>query len=121
MEDQYKTILWHYIVEGGEPDLELAYELGRKAIDQGISIIQVVDTHYAALSDVLTSAGPTQDTPIIAQRAGNLLREALAPFEMTQRGYSETIALLRSQNEKLAKLLEERSQLLQQREDFMMV
>ncbi len=121
MEDQYKTILWHYIVEGGEPDLELAYELGRKAIDQGISIIQVVDTHYAALSDVLTNAGATQDTPIIAQRAGNLLREALAPFEMTQRGYSETIALLRSQNEKLARLLEERSQLLQQREDFMMV
>ena len=111
----------HYLTEGGEPDLELAYELGRQAIDRGVSVIQVVDVHYAALSDVLAGALTAEESAVIAQRAGNLLKEALAPFEMTHRGYGETITLLRTQNEKLERLLQERSELLQQREDFMMV
>jgi len=120
LQDQYKTILLHYIAEGGEPGLELAYEFGRQAIEHGISILQIVDAHYNALSDVLASTDTAQDV-IITQRAGHLLKEALGPFEMTQRGYRETIDLLRNQNLKLAGLLEERSKLLQQREDFMLV
>lgn len=119
--DLYKNILLHYITEGGELDLEHAYEFGRRAIEEGISVLQIVDAHYAALTDVVAGAGTAQESAVIAQRAGNLLKEALGAFEMTQRGYRETIDLLRSQNEKLARLLEERAQLLQQREDFMMV
>jgi signal transduction histidine kinase len=121
LQDQYKSILFHYVAEGGELDLEFAYDLGRQAIDQGVSVLEVVDAHYEALSDVLLRASTAQESLTITQRAMNLLKETLAPFEMTRLGYSETIALLRSQNEKLTKLMEERSQLLQQREDFMMV
>jgi signal transduction histidine kinase len=121
LQDQYKTILFHYVAEGGEPDLELAYEFGRQAIDQGISVLEVVDAHYAALSEALLGTSTAGESLTIAQRATSLLKETLAPFEMTRLGYSETISLLRSQNDKLTKLIEERSQLLQQREDFMLV
>lgn len=121
MEEQYQTILLHYITDGGEPDLELAYECGRQAVVEGTSVLQVIDAHYQALSDVLSRAETPEDSMTIVQRASSLLKEALSPFEMTQRGYGETINVLRNQNEKLTKLMEEKSELLTQREDFMMV
>lgn len=121
LQTQYKTILLDYLDEGGELTLELAYELGRQAIAQGTSVLNVVDTHYEILNETLSAAKNSQECVTIAQRATSLLKEVLGPFEMTQRGYSETIALLRNQNEKLMKLIEERSQLLQQRENLMMV
>lgn len=121
MPEQYQTILIRYIEAGGEADLERAYEFGRQAIEEGISVLDVIDAHYAALTDVLMNADSVEECVTITQRAASLLKEALGPFEMARRGYSDTIDVLRRQNEKLTKLMDERSRLLQDREDFMMV
>lgn len=121
MKELYKDLLLRYVTEGGEPDLELAYEFGRQALNEGVGVLHVVETHYAALSDVLSEQGVSKDSALLVQRAGNLLKEALGAYEMTQLGYKDTIALLRSQNEKLERLVEERAELVKQREDFMMV
>lgn len=121
MKEHYQTILSRYIDQGGEPDLELAYDFGRQAINEGIGVLDVVDTHYEALADVLLRANSIEQCNEIAQRAASLLKEALGPFEMTRQGYSETIARLRQQNEKLTDLMNEKAKLLKQREDIMMV
>lgn len=125
--EQYKSILHHYITNGGEAELEQAYEFVRQAIEREVSIFQIIDAHNEALHELLSEQesiggedSPTRQVKIY-QRASSLLKEALAPFELARLGFIDTINLLKSQNEQLTKLMEERSDLLQQREDFMMV
>ncbi len=121
MQEQYKAILLQYIGGGCEAELELAYEIGRKALDRGIGMLDLIDTHNEALDTVLETTETPEQRLLVLQRATSLLKEILAPFEMTRMGYAETISLLRNQNEKLMKVMEERSELLKQREDFMVV
>ncbi len=118
----YKAILLHYLSEGGEADLELAYEFGRHAMEKGFSLLQVIDAHSEVVQEILLkNANVNVNSETFCQRGSDLLKEALAPFEMTRLGYSDTINLLRSQNQELKGLMAERAKLLEQREDFMMV
>jgi len=121
--EEYQSILLQFVSEGGEPELELehAYEYGRRAIEQGISILEVVDCHYKALADILSGTTNSEQSASIVLRAAALLKEALGPFEMTQRGYNDSIEVLKDQNRKLTELMEERTKLLKDRENFMMV
>lgn len=116
---QYDGILERYLTHGSETDLELAYECGRRALEQGFSLLEVIDIHADSVKRLMTEVSAETETR--QSRAAALLKETLAPFEMARMGYRDTISLLREQNEKLRALMEERSQLLQQREDFMMV
>lgn len=115
---EYKNVLSSYVQSGREEDLGLAYEIGRKAIETGYSLLQIVDTHTECLQNVTPEDEHYQ---LITERASQVLKEVLAPFEMTRMGYLDTISILRTQNDKLKALMEERSALLKEREDFMMV
>lgn len=117
MED-YKHVLSSYVQSGREEDLGLAYGIGRKAIETGYSLLQIVDAHTECLQNL---SPDDEHYNVITERASEVLKEVLAPFEMTRMGYVDTISILRTQNEKLRKLMEERSNLLKEREDFMMV
>lgn len=113
--EEYKQILSNYIEYGREEDLGLAYEIGRQAIGTGYSLLQIIDVHSEYLQELIAGDKLRQ------QRATEVLKEVLAPFEMTRMGYVDTLSILRTQNEKLKSLMEERSRLLKEREDFMMV
>ncbi|MBY0547269.1 MAG: hypothetical protein K2W95_08235 [Candidatus Obscuribacterales bacterium] len=116
--EEYKLVLSSYIQSGREEDLGLAYEIGRKAIETGYSLLQIVDIHTDSLKQLDDKDARYQ---LLSERASEVLKEVLAPFEMTRMGYLDTISILRTQNEKLRELMEERSNLLKEREDFMMV
>ena len=73
-----------------ERGLHRAYELGRIALADGVTLLDLIRTHHAAFGQVVTNidAG-TQACAIDA--AASFLIEALAPYEMARRGYLERV------------------------------
>jgi hypothetical protein len=92
----YAPAFLQYLSEGGERGRRAAYELGRRAIGEQLSVLDLARIHHSVLLDVLKSHRSPQELERIAQAASEFLVETLAVFEMTQRGFSELQSTLRS-------------------------
>ncbi len=106
LEKNYTSLLEDYLSEDGEEALERAYELGRKAIADGHGILNMVAVHQKAL---LNSTLTSQDNSGVLKKAGQFFAECIAPFEMTFRGYHESIAELRRAHDELEIRVRERA------------
>jgi signal transduction histidine kinase len=92
---QYAVGLQDYLVGGEEIALQRAYELGRKAIAEGLGLLAVADAHHKALVKVLLHTQSQDEKARVLQGADTFFAESLAPFEMTLRGFREAnVALL---------------------------
>jgi light-regulated signal transduction histidine kinase (bacteriophytochrome) len=91
---EYVRALETYLNDGGEPTLSCAYELGRRALGNGLGILEVASLHHDALSEIVPSRAPLQGAELTAF-AGDFFRELLSPFEMTLRGYRDASEQLR--------------------------
>jgi hypothetical protein len=69
--------------------LRAAYELGRRAMGERLSMLDLARIHHSVLLDVLKSHRNADELEDIARAASEFLVEALATFEMTQRGFME--------------------------------
>jgi hypothetical protein len=92
LRQDYPPAFLVYLGRRDEKGLRAAYELGRRAMTNGISLLDLVQIHHAVLLEtlgVVTSAEELQD---IGDAAAAFLVEVLASFEMTQRGFIEKAA-----------------------------
>jgi GAF domain-containing protein len=87
--EEYEDALQGFLLAGGEGQLRIAYELGRRAVAQEVSVLDLADAHHEALLAALTTPGGTGRTRQIVGAAGDFLREALSAFEMVQRGFRD--------------------------------
>jgi hypothetical protein len=71
-----------------EPRLHRAYELGRTALADGVSLLDLIRTHHTAFGQVVTTID-TDTRAGTVDAAATFLIEALAPYEMARRGYLE--------------------------------
>lgn len=85
----YAPAFLQYLSERGELGLKAAYELGRRAIGEHLSVLDLARIHHTVLLDVLKTHRTSRELEHIAQAASEFLVEALAIFEMTQRGFVE--------------------------------
>jgi hypothetical protein len=92
----YAPAFLQYLSERGERGRRAAYELGRRAISEHLSVLDLARIHHGILLDVLKTHQSSQELEHIAQAASEFLVEALAVFEMTQRGFTELLSTLRS-------------------------
>jgi hypothetical protein len=92
----YAPAFLQYLSEGGEPGRRAAYELGRRAIGDRLSILDLARIHHSVVLEVLKTHTTTPELEHIAQAASEFLVEALAVFEMTQRGFNELLRMLGS-------------------------
>jgi PAS domain S-box-containing protein len=103
---EYEAVLRDYLGGAGEAALERAYELGRKALAEGLGVLDMARLHHVAL----LKASPPSLTPEgrarAFQAAGKVFVESLTPFEMTHRGFRETNAALRVSEERYGELFE---------------
>ena len=76
-----------YAAQPSEAGLHVAYELGRRAIELGVSVPELAQIHHAALEEALESS--THGTGIVVRRGADFLAECLSAFEMIRRGYTE--------------------------------
>jgi Phosphoserine phosphatase RsbU, N-terminal domain len=84
LRQSYRVGFLRYLSRRDELTLHTAYELGRRGLTSGVSLIDLVQIHHAVLADALTDRGAA-DLRDIADAAAAYLAEVLAPFEMTRR------------------------------------
>ena len=104
----YAPAFLQYLSERGEPGRRAAYELGRRAITEQLSVLDLARIHHAMLLQVLRTHRTPRELEHIAQAASEFLVEALAVFEMTQRGFAELLSTARSDPERRRRTEEER-------------
>ena len=92
----YAPAFLQYLSERGEPGLRAAYELGRRAIGERLSVLDLAGIHHSVLLEVLKTHRTADELEQMARAASEFLVEALAVFEMTQRGFVELQANARS-------------------------
>jgi hypothetical protein len=95
----YAPAFLQYLSERSEPGRRAAYELGRRAIREQLSVLDLARIHHGLLLEALKTHRTPRELEHIAQAASEFLVEALAVFEMTQRGFAELLSTARSDQE----------------------
>jgi len=84
-----------------EENLSRFYEIGRREIQDQKGLLKVVEQFHQALLVVLQGAHSHEDCVSAVKVAAEALSSSLSPFEMTQRGYRESVELLTESNRQL--------------------
>jgi signal transduction histidine kinase len=93
LHEQYAAALRRYLLEPTEDARSAAYDLGHRALAQGVGVLDLV-TLYSELLPMAQRAGSQHELA----RAAEFLAESLAPYEMALRGYADANRVLRTQN-----------------------
>jgi hypothetical protein len=81
----YAGALHEHLRSPTEGQLQVAYEIGRSALSDNVSIVEIALLHHELLAE--SESGSLE--PEAVTRAGQFLSEALAAYEMVARGYHE--------------------------------
>jgi len=95
--NRYELALAAYLAREDEEALQRAYELGRKALNLGFGVVDIVRLHQEALVR-LVGRGDTPATPRWAKTIETFLMEALSPFEVAHRGFHDACDRLQRLN-----------------------
>jgi len=99
--EQYRRALQDYLDDAGETGLARAYELGRKAVVDGLGVLEMTALHHEALRASVLRLAAFEDRAKAAEAAQRFLMESLSPFEMTHRAFREVNTVLRRLHERL--------------------
>jgi signal transduction histidine kinase len=97
----YVIALEGYLRLRDESGLHRAYEMGRNAVREGRSILEMIELHQKTALQCVTKANSPADIANVLEASATFLREAISPYEMTNRAYGEANAALRRLNETL--------------------
>lgn len=100
-EDEYRSALSAYAAAGGETALRQAYELGRKAIEEGKSLIEIARLHHDALRELVKLVESEERVADVLRAGAEFSAECLSPYEMAYRGFEDSTKALRQLNETL--------------------
>jgi hypothetical protein len=82
----YRVAFLGFLPRREEVALHRGYELGRAAVTDGLSVLDVARVHHQIVFEVLRDS-PGEELTLIASAASEFFLEVLAPFDMTQRDY----------------------------------
>jgi serine phosphatase RsbU (regulator of sigma subunit) len=88
-----------YLAEPGEHLLGAAYDLGREAVAEHLSVLDIAEAHHGALRE--HARGADRGT---LEAAASFLRESLSTFETVHRGYLEVQQVARLEHEHVEQL-----------------
>ena len=84
----YRVAFLRYLPHRAEAALHRGYELGRLAVTEGLSILELARIHHEILLEALRET-PVEELPEVATAASEFFLEVLATFDMTQRSFLE--------------------------------
>lgn len=84
----YRAAFLRYLPRRDEAARNSGYELGRSAVAEGISILELARLHHEVLLEVLRDTR-AEDLTAVATAASEFLLEVLATYDMTQRSLRE--------------------------------
>jgi signal transduction histidine kinase len=100
-EEQYGLGLREYSAGGGELALGRAYELGRRALVEHKSLVEIVSLHHQAVLELVRGAENEKHREELLRTSFEFLAECVSPYEMAHRGFQEAVNALRQLNETL--------------------
>jgi len=101
VEEEYRSAFGEYAQRGGEAALERAYELGRRAIAEKKSLMEIASLHHQTIHRMLVNTQEAARRQEVLAAGSEFLAETLSPYEMAHRGVQDAIAALRQLNEML--------------------
>jgi signal transduction histidine kinase len=101
LRERYFTALRDYLANGGESALQQAYEIGRRAIGEGVGALELLAVHQEALDTILGEKTDVESIASTVGESGKFLAECLSSFEMTHQGFQAAVKALRRLNELL--------------------
>ena len=99
LQHDYERALGEYLGDPTEARLGEAYALGRAALREGLSMLDLVDFHHRVLAGEVETEGSASRLTGEIDAAGHFLLEALSSFEMAQRGFQEAQLAARIEHE----------------------
>jgi signal transduction histidine kinase len=100
-EHEYAASLREYVTVGGESLLGQAYALGRQAITQQKSLVELAALHHQALQGLLKEVSDRGRREKLLRSGAGFLAECLSPYEMAHRGFQDGVKALRQLNQTL--------------------
>lgn len=101
LQAEYSSALHNYIVNPHESALHRGYELGRRALDNGVGVLEMAALYHKALLTLLPGQPTLREEIGVVRASENFFIESLAPFEMTHRGIRDANHAWRQLNERL--------------------
>src|SRR5213082_105574 len=98
---EYAAALRDYAMGGGEAVLGRAYELGRRAIAERKSLLELVSLHHKVLKELFQNSVDRGSPGQLVQISCDFLSECVSPYEMAQRGFQDAVKAIRQLNETL--------------------
>ncbi len=84
----YRVAFLRYLPRREEAALTSGYQLGRGAVADGLSILELARVHHQVLLEVLRDTAE-KDLTRVATAASEFFLEVLATYDMTQRAFLE--------------------------------
>jgi len=84
----YRVAFLRYLPRREEAALSRGYELGRTAVTDGVSILELARIHHDVLLEALRET-PAEELTAVATAASEIFLEVLATVDMTQRSLLE--------------------------------
>jgi signal transduction histidine kinase len=100
-EDEYRACLQEYSASRSEAALGRAYELGRRALTEQKSLVEMASLHHQAVLGLLRDVENEKQRSELVRASGEFLAECLSPYEMAHRGFQDAVKALRQLNETL--------------------
>jgi len=97
----YLAALRAHLDGAGEESLARAYEIGRRALGEGLGVLGLIAVHEGAVAALVRERRLSAAGARLLAASGAFLAESLSSFEMTHRGYQEAVVALRSMNQRL--------------------
>jgi len=101
LEGLYAALLDEYAKDGSETSLRQGYELGRRALTEQKSLVELAFIHHQALQGLIREEIDEKRQRFLLRVGSDFLAECLSPYEMAQRGFQDAVTALRQLNETL--------------------
>ena len=82
----YRAAFLRYLPRREEAALHIGYQLGRSAVTDGLSILDLAQVHHDVFLEVLQDSHG-DDLTGVATAASEFFLEVLATYDMAQRGF----------------------------------
>jgi two-component system sensor histidine kinase UhpB len=100
-EEEYRSCLQEYAASRDEAALGRAYELGRRALTEQKSLVEMASLHHQAVLAMVDNVENEKRREELVRASGEFLAECLSPYEMAHRGFQDAVKALRQLNETL--------------------
>jgi signal transduction histidine kinase len=99
--EEYRSALHGYAAARGELALGRAYELGRHALEEQLSVVELASLHHHAVIELVRDTENESQKEELLRISGEFLAECVSPYEMAHRGFQDAVRALRQLNETL--------------------